>query len=127
MGSKEQFVDCRIFYFSPIVLKWLHLHPILRKMQQLKNSKTNKFLAFAIFKFHSAKVSQYLLCGSQKTSVVFWVTRKTSTEAHSHNFYVWQGLLIPTHMDRIQTPLKFIFGHMASFCTGKVLPDFPMQ
>jgi uncharacterized protein with WD repeat len=43
-------------------------------MQQLKNSKTNKLFAFAISAFHSAKASRYSLCGSQKTSVVFWVT-----------------------------------------------------
>ena len=28
--------------------------------------------------------------------------------------------LIPTDMDRIQTLFKFIFGHMVSFCTGKI-------
>jgi uncharacterized protein with WD repeat len=68
-------------------------------MQQLKNSKTNKLFAFAIFTFRSAKVSRYLLCGSQKTSVVFWVTEigekparnRTATLAgiaHLHNTWL---------------------------------------
>ena len=73
-GLKNNLLVVELFILA--LLSWnRYLHTwFWAKMQQLKNSKTNKLFAFAISAFHSAKASWYSFCGSQKTSVVFWVT-----------------------------------------------------